>query len=174
MHMAFLHKILKTNVYIVDDDNDFIRILKQLFARSIENYKVFTFTSLKDLMDTTKALSKVKFQRHVFILSVSVQVSDNNSVFDTIEKLKSTYASAHVIVMYGAEELDNNELELYKGEILIDDLIIKNNFARLRLQNAIRRILSRDDFNIRRKLMFWSAAIASFFIMLTTILFFVG
>jgi hypothetical protein len=157
----------------VDDDNDFIRILKQLFARSIENYKVYTFTRLKDLMDTIKAQSTAKFQRHVFILSVSAQVSDNNTVFDTIEKFKATYASAHVIVMYGPEELDNNELELYKGEILIDDLIIKNNFARLRVQNAIRRILSRDDFNIRRKLMFWSAAVASFFIVLTTILFFV-
>ncbi|PLX16404.1 MAG: hypothetical protein C0599_15390 [Salinivirgaceae bacterium] len=172
--MAFLHKILKTSVYIVDDDADFIRILKQLFARSIENYKVLTVPSLEDLISTVKAQSGSKIQRHVFIVSVSAQASDNTSVFDTIEKLKSTLTNAHVIVMYSAEELDHKELELYKGEILIDDLIIKNNFARLRIQNAIRRILSRDDYNIRRKLMYWSAAIASFFVLLTVVLFFVS
>jgi DNA-binding NtrC family response regulator len=172
--MAFLHKILKTNVYIVDDDADFIRILKQLFARSIENYRIITLPSLENLMQTIKSQSASKIQRHVFILSVSAQASDNTSVFDTIEKLKDMLTNSHVIVMYGVEELDKKELELYKGEILIDDLIIKNNFARLRIQNAIRRILSRDDFKIRRKLMFVSAGVASFFLLLTVMLFFIG
>jgi CheY-like chemotaxis protein len=172
--MALLHKIIKTTVYIVDDDTDFIRILKQLFARSIENYKVLTLPSLEGLVETISKQAASKIQRHVFILSVSAQATDNTTVFDTIEKLKSTLTNVHIIVMYNDEELDSKELELYKGEILIDDLIIKNNFARLRVQNAIRRLLSRDDFKIRRKLMFWSAGIASFFVALSVILFFVG
>ena len=134
--MAFLHKILKTTVYIVENDTGFIRVLKQLFARSIENYKVITFSSLQELMETIQSQGSAKIQRHVFILSASAQSTDNNSVFDIIERLKTSLTNVHVIVMYSAEELDNKELELYKGEILIDDLIIKNNFARLRVQNA--------------------------------------
>lgn len=171
--MAFLHKILRTSVYIVEDDRDFLRVLKQVLARGVENHKIFSFNSADDLLDQLKSLAVKKIQRNIIIISVSAHARDTNSVFETIEAIKQYLLNTHVILLYNPGELETEEMEIYKAELIVDDIITKNNFARLRIQNSIRRILSRDDFQWRRKLLYFAAAVAAFFLTTTVLLFFI-
>lgn len=172
--MAFLHKILRTSVYIVEDDTDFLRVLKQVFARGVENHKIFSFHSADDLLEQLRSQTIKKIRRNVVIISVSVRANGTHSVFETIETVKQYLFNTHVILIYNPGELENEELERYKAELLVDDIITKNNFARMRIQNAIRRILSRDDFEWRRKLLWVSAAVASFFLVTTVLFYFIA
>ncbi len=168
--MAFLHKILRTSVYIVEDNRDFLRVLKQVFARGVENHKIYSFYSADDLLAQLKNQTVKKIQRNIVIISVSIHAKGTNSVFETIEALKHYLLNTHVILIYNEGELENEEMENYKAELIVDDIITKNNFARMRIQNSIRRILSRDDFEWRRKLLYFSAAVAGFFFLTTLIL----
>ncbi len=171
--MAFLHKILRTKVYIIDDDNGFIRVLKQVFARGIENHTITSFNSADDFLDFLDNNQTNKFQRNVVIISISAHAEGTNSSNETLEKIRHKLFNTHIILIYNPGELEKHELDMYKTEMLVDDIITKNNFARLRIQNAIRRILSRDDFGIRRKLLYIASGVSLVLLGITVLLFFV-
>ncbi len=170
--MAFLHKILLTKVFIIDDDNDFVRVLKQVFARGIENHSIMSFNTADDFLDYLNKNQKSKLRRNVIIYSISAHAEGTNSSSETLEKIRQKLLNTHVILIYNPGELEKHELDMYKTEMLVDDIITKNNFARLRIQNAIRRILSRDDFNIRRKLLYVSGSVSLALLIISVILFF--
>jgi hypothetical protein len=170
--MASLRKIFKTSIFIAEDDPDFLRMLKQLFARGIENYKLSTFTSVDDMYKYVLRRSS-GMGRTVLILPISAHLVETNNVFDTIEAFRKELRNVHVVLLNNPGEFEQKELERYHVEYLVDDIITKNNFARLRIQNAIRRIVSRDDFVIRRKLLYASGATATFFFLTTLLLLFV-
>lgn len=169
--MAQLHKILRTSVYIIEDDQNFIRSLKQLFARGIENYKIFTFANAGDLYAYLTANKLVRVQRNVLILPFSSRLGDKTSILECVEMLRQILVNAHVILTYNPGEIEKDDLNKYRVEQLVEDVIVKNNFARLHIQNVIRRIVSHDDFVLRRKLLFLSGLV-SVFLLLTTVLFY--
>lgn len=170
--MALLHKILRTSVYIVDEDQDFIRTLKQLFARGIENYKIHIFPNANELHTHLTTNKMVRVQRNILVLPLSSRIGDRNGLLESIEQLRQILVNVHVLLTYNPGEIDKNELENFRVERLVEDVIVKNNFARLHIQNAIRRVLSHDDFILRRKLLFLSGIITLSFFIITLILFF--
>ena len=170
--MAWIKKILRTSVYIIDEDNDFVRVLKQVFARGIENHRILSYTTADDMLFDIKQQQGKKIQRNIVIITASAHAKETNSIFETIELIKQQLLKSHFIVTYYPGEIEKQELDSYKSELMIDEIITKNNFARLRIQNAIRRFLSRDDFELRRKLLYISGFTAAFFTLTTILLYF--
>lgn len=168
--MAQLHKILRTSIYIIEEDQVFVRTLKQLFARGIENYKIFTFSTAEVLYAHLTAHKTLRVQRSILILPFYSRIGEKGSVFECVELLRQNLVNAHVILIYKSGEIDRSELNKYRVEQLVDDVIVKNNYARLHIQNTIRRIVSHDDFVIRRKLLFVSGFV-SLALLFTTLLF---
>ena len=171
--MKLIYRFVHTYVMMVCEDKQFIQSLKYVFARGLENHKLHVFKNADNLLDHIKNKKIHRLDRLIFVIPISVHLKNSHeNLHEIIETLKNLNSSTHIILIYNNEEVGDVEIEGIKTELMIDDIILKDNYTKYNIQNVVRRIVSNDNYVIRRNLLYFATVTTIIFGVLSVLLFF--
>lgn len=133
------------HIFIVDDDEIQLKVLKNKFVTDLNNYRLKTFITGEDLLDY---LSKNPLKRRNAYITVldyylkSKQFKDVKDGLDILRILKTQYPSNEVIVLSAYDEDNEAQIHDMVKEIGAVDFIKKNEHSYVRIQNIVMRIVS--------------------------------
>lgn len=129
------------HIYIIDDDELLLRILRHKFETSTK-YVLNTFTSGEDFLDFFIKNKPSKKKISIVLLDYHLQNNGNQFAKDGIEILKyikEINKSVHVIIHSGVSDMDIAERSIELGA---RTFIKKNENSFLRFNNQIKAIIS--------------------------------
>ncbi|MBN2682519.1 MAG: response regulator [Bacteroidales bacterium] len=154
------------NVYLVDDDELHLKILKNKFYSST-GYRLVTFTSGEDFLEYI--LKKPINTRHYHIAILDYQMHSNNNNeakngIEILQLLKDIHPEFEVIMLSGANDEDLAGKAIRLGAT---EFVKKNENSFTRILNAISWIISNSD--LKRKKFEYKIATSVFLGLLATL-----
>lgn len=133
------------SIFIVDDDELQLKMLKTKFITDLNNYKVKTFQSGEAFLEYLE--SKPPHNRNIYILVLDyyLKTSENKTAKDGIDILrivKSKFPEVEVIILSAYEDDDENIPQLVRENGAID-FIRKNENAYTLIQNILMQQISK-------------------------------
>ncbi len=138
------------NVYIIDDDELHLRILKNKFVTST-SYSLYTYLTGEEFVYEMDLAYLQKRQVHIVILDYVLKTDSNKDVMDGLEVLeiiKKRNPKIEVIILSGNNDEDLSAKALELGA---NNYIRKNENSFLRLQNSIKWIISEKNLEKKRR-----------------------
>jgi len=134
------------NIYIIDDDEMLLKILKNKFSTNT-NYKLYTFKSAEEFIADYIKYPFSKRQVHIvildFLLNGNYQSPEYNGI-EALKAIKKLNKSINVIMLSGVEDVDIATSAMKLGA---ESFIKKNENSYLRIQNQIKFIVSQKSLN---------------------------
>lgn len=138
----------QVNIYIVDDDEMQLKILKNKFS-SCTNYKVYTYLNGRDFFADFTKLPYFKRQLYIAILDYNLNSGvENENGIEIMLKLKQTNNNTDYIILSGVDDADIASLAIKSGAVAY---VKKNENSYLRIQNQIKFIISQRALERSRK-----------------------
>lgn len=138
------------HIYIVDDDNFFLKIYKNKFDAS-SNYIIHEYTSGETLIED---LENTYFHRNIFyivILDLFLKTKVNQDAADgneILKKIKDIHSNIEVIMLSGSEEDEIVKRSIHLGAVAF---IKKNENSFMRIHSNIKRIISKKILNQKKR-----------------------
>ncbi|PKP19739.1 MAG: hypothetical protein CVU05_10695 [Bacteroidetes bacterium HGW-Bacteroidetes-21] len=138
----------QVNIYIVDDDEMQLKILKNKFS-SCSGYKIYTYLNGKDFLADFTKLPYFKRQIYIVIFDYLLNsgVERENGI-EIMKRLKQTNNNADYIILSGVDDADIASLAIKSGAVAY---IKKNENSYLRIQNQVKYIISQRTLDRSRK-----------------------
>lgn len=139
----------KVIVYLVDDDELHLKILKSKFETST-NYKIHAFTSAEDFLKDITVAQIPKRHVVVVILDFFLKTDQNPNAKDGIEVLKTIKEldpEIEVVMLSGLEDVDIATSAMHYGAVTF---VKKNENSFSRIHNNIKWIISEKHLKNRR------------------------
>lgn len=162
------------HIYLVDDDEMILKLLKTKFEASAK-YKLSTFSNGEAFFQyfTNNHLSKK--QVHIVILDYFLREDSNpdgKNGLEILKRIKDFSRDAEVIMLSGADDVDIATLAMKNGAV---SFVKKNDNAFLRVQNNIKYILSEKSLQRthRASLSTRRAFLVAVFVVLALIVYYV-
>lgn len=146
MNKEFRHDV---NIYLVDDDELHLKILKNKFYTST-GYRLLTFSSGEEFLEYIIKKPLNKRQYHIAILDYQMQSMENNEAKNGIEilqLLKDIHPFFEAIMLSGANDEDLASKAVRLGAT---EFVKKNENSFTRILNAISWIISSSDLKRKR------------------------
>lgn len=138
------------NVYIIDDDELHLKILKSKFETSTQ-YNVSTYTTGEDFLYSILTNPVNKKQVHIVLLDYLLKSSDgdaNKNGNEILQVIKSNYPELEVIMLSGVEDVDVATSAMQMGAVTF---VKKNENSFLRINNSIKWIVSEKDLAKKKR-----------------------
>lgn len=134
----------KVNLYIVDDDEMSLKILRNKFS-SCFNYRVYTYKNGHDFLEEFMRFPFTKRNIHIVILDYAVNsISTDGSSIDLMKKIREVNSQIEIIMISGLEDVDVASAAIKAGAVAF---IKKNENSYLRVQNQVKYIISQKSLN---------------------------
>lgn len=130
----------EVNIYIIDDDEMLLKILKNKFS-TCTGYKLYTYTDGVKFIEEYTKFPFSKRQIHIVILDYMLTTtgkSDDNGLV-ILKKIKAINSDVDVIMLSGIEDVDVATTAIKSGAV---SYIKKNENSYLRIQNQVKYIIS--------------------------------
>ena len=137
------------NIYLVDDDELFNKILRTKFEQT-GNYKIFTFSSGESFIEFLSKNQLNKRQIHISILDYLFKSNNNPNGKNGIEILKDIQninSEIEIIMLSGVDDIDIATLAIKCGAV---SFIKKNENSFLRIQNNVKFIISEKRLKLTK------------------------
>jgi FixJ family two-component response regulator len=136
-------------IFLVDDDELQLKILKTKFITDLNNYRIKTFLSGEDFLRSLEINPPHKRNVFILVLDYYLKTSQNKNAKDGLEILqlvKEKYPELEVIILSAYDDEDNID-QIVKDNGAID-FVRKNEHSYTLIQNILMRQIS-------HKVLFW-------------------
>lgn len=134
----------RVNIYIVDDDEMSLKILKNKFS-SCSNYRVFTYKNGHDFLEEFTRFPFAKRHIHIVILDYVLNTMNNEgNGIDLMKKIKDINSQVEIIMLSGLEDVDVASSAIRSGAVAF---IKKNENSYLRIQNQVKYVISQKSLD---------------------------
>lgn len=139
-------------IFLVDDDELQLKMLKTKFITDLNNYRLKTFQSGEDFLAFLQTKPPQKTNIYILILDYYLKTSQNKNAKDGLEILKIVkdhYPDVEVIVLSAYDDDGENIPQLVKENGAID-FIRKNENSYTLIQNIIMHLISTKVLSWKR------------------------
>lgn len=140
------------HIFIVDDDELQLKMLKTKFISDLNKYKLKTFLSGEDFLEHLRKYPPRKNNLLILLLDYYLKTSQNKNAKDGIEILqivKEKYPDIEVVVLSAYEDETENIPQLVKENGAID-FIKKNENSYTLIQNLLMQLISKRILGRKR------------------------
>lgn len=157
-------KTVKTHLYCLDDHRIFTEDLRKKFDDQ-NRYSVMSFQASGELLNKLENDSE-NHSCKIAILGLHDPVNEHLQTEKLISDIKKTGRNTGVILIHPAEKTGDM---IKNPKLNVDAYIPYNTNAVLRIHNAVKKLFSEHNINIRRKRRNLSLIILSLFILIAAL-----
>jgi len=137
----------RVNIYIVDDDEMSLKILKNKFS-SCSGYRVFTYKNARDFIEEFNRFPFAKRHVHIVILDYVLNHANyEGNGIDILKKVKEINSQVEIIILSGLEDVDVASTAIKSGAVAY---IKKNENSYLRIQNQVKYVISQKSLSMSK------------------------
>ena len=138
----------RVNIYIVDDDEMSLKILKNKFS-SCSGYRVFTYKNSNEFLEEFNRFPFSKRHIHIVILDYVVNgINNEGNGIDILKKIKSINSAVEIIILSGIEDVEIAASAIKSGAVAF---VKKNENSYLRIQNQVKFVISQKSLDMSKK-----------------------